>query len=277
MNNRAATQAMVNNALQRPHQDVVFGSKAHQELLKGATILADAVRSTMGPSGHNVIIDNDIGPPSITKDGVTVAKSINLKDRLQSMGAELLKEIASKTNELAGDGTTTATVLGHALLEEGIKMIATKRSSIYLKRGMDLATEKVIETLKKNCIPVRNTQDIVNVGTISANGDRKIGGLLAEAIGKVGQDGIITIEPGKSTQTTLEVVEGMQIDSGYVSPYFVNNSEKVQCELNNPLVLLTNKKISAVQEILPLLEAVSGAGRTLLIVADDVEGDALHT
>lgn len=275
--NRAATQAMVNNALQRPHQDVVFGSKAHQELLKGATILADAVRSTMGPSGHNVIIDNDIGPPSITKDGVTVARSINLKDRLQSMGAELMKEVAAKTNELAGDGTTTATVLGHALLKEGIKMIATGRSSIYLKRGMDFATERVIETLKKNCIPVRNEQDIINVGSISANGDRKIGELLAEAISKVGRDGIITIEPGKSTQTTLDVVEGMQIEGGYVSPYFVNNPEKVTCELNNPLILLTNKKISALNDILGLLETVAKSQRPLLIVAEDVEGEALHT
>lgn len=271
-------QPMMNGATGgRPHQDVVFGSTAHQELLKGATILADAVRSTMGPSGHNVIIDNDLGPPSITKDGVTVAKSINLRNRLQSMGAELLKEIASKTNELAGDGTTTATVLGHALLKEGIKMVATGRSSINLKRGMDYATERVIESLKKNCIPVRNEQDIINVGTISANGDRKIGELLSEAISKVGQDGIITIEPGKSTVTTLEVVEGMQLDYGYVSPYFVNNAEKVTCELNNPVILLTSRKISALNEIIGLLEVVAAASRPLLIIADDVEGEALHT
>jgi chaperonin GroEL len=270
-------QAMVNSGVQRPHQDVVFGSEAHDELLKGATILANAVRSTMGPSGHNVIIDNDIGPPSITKDGVTVARSINLKDRLQSMGAELLKEIASKTNELAGDGTTTATVLGHALLEEGIKMVATKRSSIYLKKGMDIATDLVIKNLKNSCIPVSGKEDIVNVGTISANGDRIVGELLAEAISKVGQDGIITIEQGKSTQTTLDVVEGMQIDGGYVSPYFVNNPEKVTCEFDDPYILLTSRKISSLKEILGLLEAVAKNKRPLLIVADDVDGEALHT
>lgn len=260
-----------------PTQKVVFTPKAHEELLAGANILADAVASTMGPSGHSVIIDMETGPPQITKDGVTVARSINLKNRLQSMGAELLKEIASKTNETAGDGTTTSCVLGRAMLEEGIKMISTKRSSIKLKKGMDIGTNEVLEFLKEKRIPVSSVEDIVNVGTISANGDRSIGELLSKAIQKVGKDGIITIEPAKSVQTTLEVVEGMQIDGGYVSPFFVTNSEKAICELDNPYVLLTPNKISSIQDILKILEGVAKNSRSLLIIADDVEGDALHT
>ena len=271
-----ATQAMMANA-QPVHQRVVFGSEAHSKLLEGASILANAVGSTMGPSGHNVIIDATVGAPIITKDGVTVAKSINLKDRLPCMGAELLKEVASKTNELAGDGTSTATVLAFSMLKEGIKMIATGRDAIYIKKGMDIATEKVIDALKRNAIKVRNAQDIINVGTISANGDVKIGQLLSEAIGKVGQDGIITIEPGKSTQTTLEVVEGMQFDGGYLSPYFVTNSEKNTVELQNPFVLLTSRKISALSEFIPILEKVANTNRPLLVIADDVDGEALHT
>jgi chaperonin GroEL len=275
--NKTATQAVMTASQGVVHQKVVFGSKAHAKLLEGATILAEAVGSTMGPSGHNVIIDGTVGAPLITKDGVTVAKSINLRERLPSMGAELLKEVASKTNELAGDGTTTATVLAHAMLKEGIKMIATGRDAIYVKKGMDFATEKVIEVLKKNCIPVRNSQDIINVGTISANGDVKVGELLSQAIDKVGQDGIITIEPGKSTQTTLEVAEGMQFDGGYLSPYFVTNSEKNTVELINPFILLTNRKISALADFIPILEKVANTNNPLLVIADDVEGEALHT
>lgn len=275
--NKAATEAVMAAAQGEIHQKVIFGSEAHAKLLEGASILAQAVGSTMGPSGHNVIIDGTVGAPVITKDGVTVARSINLKDRLPSMGAELLKEVASKTNELAGDGTTTATVLAHAMLKEGIKMIATGRDAIYVKKGMDYATEKVIEVLKKNCIPVRNSQDIINVGTISANGDRNVGELLSQAIDKVGQDGIITIEPGKSTQTTLEVAEGMQFDGGYLSPYFVTNSEKNTVELLNPFVLLTNRKISALADFIPILEKVANTNSPLLVIADDVEGEALHT
>ena len=275
--NKAATEAMIAASQGGVHQKVVFGSEAHAKLLEGASILAQAVGSTMGPSGHNVIIDGTVGAPLITKDGVTVARSINLKERLPCMGAELLKEVASKTNELAGDGTTTATVLAHAMLKEGIKMIATGRDAIYVKKGMDFATEKVIEVLKKNCIPVRNSQDIINVGTISANGDVKIGELLSQAIDKVGQDGIITIEPGKSTQTTLEVAEGMQFDGGYLSPYFVTNSEKNTVELINPFVLLTNRKISALADFIPILEKVANTNNPLLVIADDVEGEALHT
>lgn len=275
--NKSATQAVMTASQGGIHQKVVFGSEAHAKLLEGATVLAQAVGSTMGPSGHNVIIDGTVGAPLITKDGVTVARSINLRERLPSMGAELLKEVASKTNELAGDGTTTATVLAHAMLKEGIKMIATGRDAIYVKKGMDIATEKVIEVLKKNSIPVRNSQDIINVGTISANGDVKVGELLSQAIDKVGQDGIITIEPGKSTQTTLEVAEGMQFDGGYLSPYFVTNSEKNTVELINPFVLLTNRKISALADFIPILEKVANTNSPLLVIADDVEGEALHT
>lgn len=274
--NKVSTQALM-AAAQGIRQKVIFENEAHAGLLEGASILAKAVGSTMGPSGHNVIIDGTVGAPIITKDGVTVARAINLQDRLPCMGAELLKEVASKTNELAGDGTTTATVLAHAMLKEGIKMINSGRDAIYVKKGMDLATEKVIAKLKENCIPVRNSQDIVNVGTISANGDVRIGELLSEAIGRVGQDGIITIEPGKSTQTILEVVEGMQFDGGYLSPYFVTNSEKNTVELEKPFILLTSRKISSLAEFIPILEKVANTDSPLLVVADDVEGEALHT
>jgi len=258
-------------------QEVTFGSEAHKELLEGAEILYKAVKSTMGPSGLNVIIDNGQTAPLITKDGVTVAKSINLKGKLPSIGAELIKEVASKTNELAGDGTTTATVLGYSMLHQGIKMTATGRSAIEIKRGMEWATEKVINWIKEHAIPVRNNEDIINIGTISANGDRSIGELLCNAISKVGQDGIITIEPAKSVKTTLDVVEGMQFESGYVSPYFVTNQEKLNCELTEPYVLITNKKINSLQELLPVLELTANANRPLLIIGDEIEGEALHT
>jgi chaperonin GroEL len=258
-------------------QEVTFGSEAHKELLEGAEILYKAVKSTMGPSGLNVIIDNGQTAPLITKDGVTVAKSINLKDKLPSIGAELIKEVASKTNELAGDGTSTATVLGYSMLQQGIKMTATGRSAIEIKRGMEWATEKIIAWIKEHAIPVRNDEDIINIGTISANGDRSIGELLCNAINKVGQDGIITIEPAKSVKTTLDVVEGMQFESGYVSPYFVTNQEKLNCELTEPYVLITNKKINSLQELLPVLELTANANRPLLIIGDEIEGEALHT
>jgi len=258
-------------------QEVTFGQDAHEQLLAGAAILYKAVKSTMGPSGHNVIIDNGQTAPLITKDGVTVAKSINLKAKLPSLGAELIKEVASKTNELAGDGTTTATVLGYAMLQQGIKMTATGRSAIEIKRGMEWATNKVIDWLKQHAISIRNNEDIVNIGTISANGDRSIGELLCDAISKVGQDGIITIEPAKSVKTTLDVVEGMQFDSGFVSPYFVTNQEKMSAELTDPYILITNKKISSLQEILPVLELAANASKPLLIIGDEIEGEALHT
>ncbi|NIU01067.1 MAG: chaperonin GroEL, partial [Nitrosopumilaceae archaeon] len=235
------------------------------------------VSSTMGPSGHSVIIDRQNSSPIITKDGVTVAKAINLKDNLQSMGAELLKEVASKTNEIAGDGTTTATVLGYNLFKEGNKMISTGRSSIALKQGMDEATKIVLRFLKDNCIPVDNKKDMISVGTISANGDKEIGELIAEAISTVGSDGLITVEPAKSVKTTLKISEGIQIDSGFNSPFFITNSSKQTCELEDPYVLITNNRISSMHDLLPVLEKIEKSKKPLLIVADDVEGDALHT
>lgn len=272
---------MTNSAAQQTQelttQTVSFGDKAHAELLKGATILAEAVKSTMGPSGHSVIIDMDQGSPLITKDGVTVARSINLKDRLQSMGAELIKEVASKTNDLAGDGTTTATVLAHTMLQSGIKAVSTGGDSIQLKKGMDIGTETVLQFLKEASIPISGKEDIINVGTISANGDKELGSLIADAIEKVGQDGIITVEPAKSVQTTLNTVEGLQLDSGYVSPFFVTNSEKANCEFENPYILITANKISSIQEIVPVMEKAINNNRPLIVVADDIEGEALHT
>ncbi len=263
---------------QQHHQTVKFGSSAHAELLKGATILADAVKTTMGPSGHSVIIDSHHGgSPLITKDGVTVAKSINLKDRLQSMGAELIKEVASKTNELAGDGTSSSTVLAHSMLAAGIKSTSTGRSSIAIKRGMDIGTETVLKFLKDSAIPVSCKQDIINVATISANGDKVIGSLIADAIEKVGQDGIITVEPAKSITTSLHTVEGLQLDSGYLSPFFVTNSDKANCEFENPWIVITANKISSIQEILPILEKCVENKKSLILIADDVEGEALHT
>jgi len=258
-------------------QKVVFRNEAHDKILSGAEKLAKAVASTMGPSGHSVIIDSVNGTPFITKDGVTVARSINLKDRMESMGAELLKEIASKTNDLAGDGTTTATVLGYSFLREGIKQIASGHNSIHLKKGMELGAQVVVDFLKENCVPVGSENDIINVGTISANGDREIGSLICSAIQKVGRDGIITIEPAKSVQTQLEVVEGMQLENGYVSPFFVTNSEKAVCELDNPYILLTSNAINSIGDIINVLERVVKADRPLLIIADDIGGDALHT
>lgn len=258
-------------------QEVVFEEKAHEELLKGATILAKAVKSTMGPGGHGVIIDFKNKAPLITKDGVTVARSINLKNKLESIGAELIKEIASKTNELAGDGTTTATVLGHGLFAQGTKMIATGRSAIGIKKGIDIGCKEVIDFLKENCVPISDKQDIVAIGTISANGDRQIGELLSNAIDKVGSDGIITVEAAKSVNTQLDVVEGLQIESGFVSPYFVTNGEKLVCELNNPFVLISNRKVSSVEDILPVLELVHKRGKPLLLIVDEIDGEALHT
>lgn len=265
------------NRTNEQKQHVIFEEEAHAELLKGAEVLFKAVGSTMGPSGHSVIIDGTEGSPIITKDGVTVARSIHLRDRLQSMGAELLKEVASKTNDLAGDGTTTATVLGFILFKEGHKMIATGRSSIDLKKGMDEATEIVLDFLKKNCVPVSCKQDTINVGTISANGDKEIGEIIADAIEKVGVDGLITVEQAKSTKTTLRLAEGIQLDSGFVSPFFVTNGDKQTCELENPYILITSNKISSLSEILPILEQIDKADKPILIVADDIEGEALHT
>lgn len=258
-------------------QEVIFADKAHEQLLKGATILAQAVGSTMGPSGHNVIIDSSTKAPLITKDGVTVAKSIHLKDKMERIGASLIYEIAQKTNELAGDGTTTASVLGHGLLAQGIKMVATGRSAISIKKGMDMASQEAIKFLRENSVPVRDKQDIISVGTISANGDVQIGTLLSDAIEKVGKHGIITCEPSKGVATKLEISEGLQFDSGYISPFFVTNGERLTCEFENPYILVSNKKISAVADILRLLEQVHQTNRPLVIIADEIEAEALHT
>lgn len=258
-------------------QKVVLEKEAHIELLKGATILANAVKSTMGPSGHSVIIDCLKGPPLITKDGVTVARAINLKERLPSMGAELLKEVASKTNDLAGDGTTTATVLAHSMLAAGIKTLHTGRSSIEMKTGMDVATKSVQDFLKFSCLPVSGRNDIVNIGTISANGDLELGNIIADAIEQVGKDGIIAIEPSKTSKTTLTCVQGMQIGQGFLSPFFITNNDKANCEFENPMILITSNKISSIEDIVQLLQKSSDEERPLLIICDDLEGEALHT
>jgi chaperonin GroEL len=262
--------------LNKNHQLVTFGDKAQQEMLKGAEILYNAVKSTMGPSGHNVAIDNGINPPFITKDGVTVAKNINLKDKLPAIGAELIKEVAGKTNENGGDGTTTATVLAYNLFYNGYKMAATGRNTIALKRGIDWACGRVLGLLKESSIPVRNDEDIISVGTISANGDREIGKLLCEAIKKVGEDGIVTVEKAKSVHTTLDIIEGLSLDTGYTSPYFVTNQEKLTAELENPLVLVTNKKLTSKEHVLPVLQIAHEQERSLLIIADEIDQEALH-
>jgi len=261
----------------KQNQRVVFKEEAHKELLKGAQILHDAVSSTMGPGGHSVIIDMQNGTPNITKDGISVAKSIHLSDRLQSMGAELLKEIASKTADLAGDGTTTATVLGYSLFKEGNKLLATGRVSQELKSGMDHGVKVVLDFLKENCIQISGKQDVINVGTISSNGDTEIGELIAEAIESVGADGIITIEPGRSIKTTLKIAEGIQLNSGFISPFFITNGEKQVCEMEDPYVLITTNKISSLKDIVPILEQIDNIDKPLLIVADDVDNEALHT
>jgi chaperonin GroEL len=272
-----AGQMVLAEANKEEVAEVTFDSAAHKQLHAGAEVVYKAVKSTMGPSGHNVIIDSGRCAPLITKDGVTVARSIHLRDKLQSVGAELIKEVASKTNELGGDGTTTATVIAYSMLHTGLKMAASGHSSIALKRGMEWGTAKVIEWLKEHALPVSDSKDIIDVGTISANGDRSIGELLNEAINRVGQDGIITIEPAKSINTTLEVVEGLMFECGYVSPYFVNNQEKLTCELHDVHVLVSNKKITAMQEIVPAMEIAAKSSKPLLIIADEIEGEALHT
>jgi chaperonin GroEL len=257
---------------------VVFRSDAQNKILEGAEILASAVGSTMGPSGHNVIIDNPLGgTPKITKDGVTVARSIVLEDKLNSVGVELLKEVASKTNDISGDGTTTATVLAFNLLKEGTKLIATGISPIEIKKGMDGALAIVVNFLKQNCVSISKKEDIMNVASISSNGDKEIGMLIASAIASVGNDGLIAIENAKTVATNLRVADGMQIDSGFLSPWFITNSEKQICELENPAVLITPNKISKISEIVPLLEQIDNSKKSLLIIADDVEGEALHT
>ncbi len=258
-------------------KEVRFNTDARDKMLRGVDILADAVKVTLGPKGRNVVIEKSYGAPRITKDGVSVAKEIELSDRFENMGAQMLREVATKTSDLAGDGTTTATVLAQAIVREGVKAVAAGMNPMDLKRGIDMAVEAVIANLKKSSKTVSTNEEIAQVGTISANGEREIGAMLATAVEKVGKEGVITIEEAKSLQTELDVVEGMQFDRGYISPYFVTNSEKMVCELENPYILIHEKKLSGLQAMLPLLEAVVQSGRPLLIIAEDVEGEALAT
>ena len=256
---------------------LIFGADARLELMKGVEQLSDAVKSTLGPKGRTVVIEKSFGGPHITKDGVTVAKEIELEDPIQNAGAQMVKEAASKTNDEAGDGTTTSTVLAHAILKEGYKKIANGANPIELKRGIDKTVSKVVEYLKHESRPVSGNDEIAQVGTISANNDASIGKMIAEAMDKVGQNGVITVEEGKTAETQLDVVEGMRFDRGYASPYFVTNSEKMTAELDDPFILLYDRKISNMKDILPLLEQTMGMDRTMLIIAEDVEGEALST
>jgi chaperonin GroEL len=256
---------------------LVFSEDARSSMLRGVNILANTVKVTLGPRGRNVLLSKKFGSPIVTKDGVTVAKEIELKEKIEDIGARMVREVASKTSDIAGDGTTTATVLAQAVFREGLKNVAAGANPMALKRGIDLAVEAVVAEIKKMSKKVKGKEDIANVATISANGDRKIGQLLAEAIEKVGNDGVVTVEEAKSMQTELEVVEGMQFDRGYLSAYFVTNQDRMECVLEEPLILIYEKKISALNDLLPLLEKVSHTGKPLLVIAEELEGEALAT
>ncbi len=258
-------------------KEVKFGVDARTRMLRGVDILADAVKVTLGPKGRNVVLDKSFGAPRITKDGVTVAKEIELADKFENMGAQMVREVASKTNDLAGDGTTTATVLAQAIVREGVKAVAAGLNPMDLKRGIDIAVEAVVADIKSRAKKVSTNAEIAQVGTISANGETDIGNKIAEAMGKVGNEGVITVEESKSLDTELDVVEGMQFDRGYLSPYFVTNADKMTCELENPFILFHEKKLGALQALLPVLEAVVQSSRPLLIISEDVEGEALAT
>ncbi|WP_117191969.1 chaperonin GroEL [Rhizobium terrae] len=258
-------------------KEVKFHSDARERMLRGVDVLANAVKVTLGPKGRNVVIDRSFGAPRITKDGVSVAKEIELEDKFENMGAQMLREVASKTNDIAGDGTTTATVLAQAIVKEGAKAVASGMNPMDLKRGIDLAVDAVVKELKNNARKISNNSEIAQVGTISANGDFEIGRYLAEAMEKVGNEGVITVEEAKTAETELEVVEGMQFDRGYLSPYFVTNQDKMRVELEDPYILIHEKKLSNLQSMLPVLEAVVQSGKPLLIIAEDVEGEALAT
>ncbi|NJR79217.1 chaperonin GroEL [Sphingomonas corticis] len=258
-------------------KDVKFSRDARERILKGVDILADAVKVTLGPKGRNVVIDKSFGAPRITKDGVTVAKEIELKDKFENMGAQMVREVASKTNDIAGDGTTTATVLAQAIVREGMKSVAAGMNPMDLKRGIDIAVGKVVEDVKSRSKPVSGSSEVAQVGIISANGDREVGEKIAEAMEKVGKEGVITVEEAKGLEFELDVVEGMQFDRGYLSPYFITNPEKMTVELADPYILIHEKKLSNLQAMLPILEAVVQSGRPLLIIAEDIEGEALAT
>ena len=256
---------------------ISYGEEARQRILHGVNKLADAVKVTLGPKGRNVVIEKKFGSPTITKDGVTVAKEIELEDKLENTGAQMVREVASKTSDIAGDGTTTATVLAQAIFREGVKTVAAGASPMALKRGIDKAVEKAVEEIQRLSKKVKDNEAIAQVGTISANGDATIGNLIAEAMGKVGQDGVITVEESRTLETALEVVEGMQFDRGYLSPYFVTDPERMEAILEDAVILIHEKKISSMKDLLPLLEQVARGGKPLLIIAEDVEGEALAT
>src|SRR5436189_3747506 len=258
-------------------KDVRFSTDARDKMLRGVDILANAVKVTLGPKGRNVVLEKSFGAPRITKDGVTVAKEIELEDKFENMGAQMVREVASKTSDIAGDGTTTATVLAQAIVKEGAKAVAAGMNPMDLKRGIDLAVEAVVEDLKRNSKNVTSNDEIAQVATISANGDAEIGRFFADAMKRVGNEGVITVEEAKSLETELEVVEGMQFDRGYISPYFVTNADKMRVEMEDPYILIYEKKLSGLQELLPLLEAVVQTSKPLVIIAEDVEGEALAT
>ncbi|MCX7672429.1 MAG: chaperonin GroEL [Thiobacillaceae bacterium] len=258
-------------------KDVRFGDAARHKMVAGVNILADAVKVTLGPKGRNVVIDRSFGAPTVTKDGVSVAKEIELKDKFENMGAQMVKEVASKTSDVAGDGTTTATVLAQAIVNEGMKYVAAGMNPMDLKRGIDKAVHAVVDELKKISKPCTTSKEIAQVGAISANADQSIGQIIADAMDKVGKEGVITVEDGSGLENELEVVEGMQFDRGYLSPYFINNADKQMAVLEDPFILLHDKKISSIRDLLPILEQVAKAGKPLLIVAEDVEGEALAT
>ncbi|HMJ19738.1 MAG TPA: chaperonin GroEL, partial [Gemmatimonadaceae bacterium] len=258
-------------------KELHFNTDARAALKRGVDQLAEAVKVTLGPKGRNVVIDKKFGAPTVTKDGVTVAKEIELSDALENMGAQMVKEVATKTSELAGDGTTTATVLAQAIFREGLKNVTAGVNPMALKRGIDAAVSAVVEELKKMSVPVKGKKEIAQVGSISANNDKEIGDLIAEAMEKVGKDGVITVEEAKGLETTLETVEGMQFDRGYLSPYFVTDPEKMEAVLEDPLILIHDKKISSMKDLLPILEKVAQLGKPLLIIAEDIEGEALAT
>ncbi|MFZ9362459.1 MAG: chaperonin GroEL, partial [Arenimonas sp.] len=258
-------------------KDIRFGEDARARMVKGVNVLANAVKATLGPKGRNVVLDKSFGAPTITKDGVSVAKEIELADKFENMGAQMVKEVATKTADIAGDGTTTATVLAQAMIREGMKAVAAGMNPMDLKRGMDKAVGAAVEELKKLSKPCATSKEIAQVGSISANSDQNIGELIAKAMDKVGKEGVITVEEGSGLENELDVVEGMQFDRGYLSPYFVNNQQSMSAELDDPFILLYDKKISNVRDLLPVLEAVAKAGKPLLIVAEEVEGEALAT
>src|SRR5690349_4588369 len=258
-------------------KDVRFSTDARDKMLHGVDVLANAVKVTLGPKGRNVVLDKSYGAPRVTKDGVTVAKEIELEDKFENMGAQMVREVASKTSDIAGDGTTTATVLAQAIVKEGVKLVAAGMNPMDLKRGIDLAVAEVVKDIARQAKKVKSSDEIAQVGTVAANGERAIGDMIAKAMQKVGNEGVITVEEAKSFESELEVVEGMQFDRGYISPYFITNAEKMMAELESPYILIYEKKLSNMQSLLPLLEAVVQAGKPLLVIAEDVEGEALAT